>query len=120
MQKLSYIMIDLLHCDFKELEMLLKTNIDIPNSINLIVEDRKEINIKNVYSYGFNYIVFDVFIPIFDDDPFAIDVTDFKINYDGLDTYIYINPQKYDYYWNNYSDYLIEIEKQMMISFELQ
>ncbi len=112
MQDPKNVIAEILNCGQYEVNMLLKTEIDIAETVQIITENRDTLNMCNLYLTAFYEKVSDVFynIPEYHED-------DFEIYYDGaLGTHIYL--KDYDYYHEMYPQLIDEIETYMDMEFE--
>ncbi len=114
MQDLKWVVEDILKCGSMEVDMLLETEIDIANTVQIITENGDSLDIETLYSVAFYEKVLDVFIEVpeyYEDD--------FEIYYNGaLDTRIYIKNDKYDFYHEKYPELIDEIETYMNMEFQ--
>ena len=109
MQDPKVVLSDILNCSTAEVDMLLKTKIDIGNCVQALVENGYEVSIRMLYYEAFINKILDC----------STTVSDFDIWYNGTqDTHIYICNGMYDWYKENCPEMIDDIEDYMDMEFE--
>lgn len=116
MQDLKWVVKEILDCGLMEVEMLLKTEIDIAGTVQYIKEEGLDLNMATLFTEAFRNKVTEEFdfnrIPGVNED-------DFDIYYNGaLDTHILLKGSKADFYREHFPEQLDEIETYMDMDFE--
>lgn len=115
MQDAREVLAQVLNCGTDDIDMLLETEIDISNVVRMITENGYVLDLESLYCHAFDEILYSEFVMGNVQD---YNSDDFSIQFNYLDTHIYIKGNRADFYRENFPEILDAIEDYMDLEFQ--